>query len=287
MRGSVGLSNMNYSSKNLKSTRAIIKHVLFKAFEYMAFHIHKPRIICVFGLKRSGNHLIINWILSQYEGSSLFYNHCRPDVAPIARDRRELRLKKLWKAPLVVFSYEDRDPLSTLVGPLGQFIEMQRPGLKSVDTCILLRDPKNFFASRFKKWPEEASDIPRRESLVRKYKMYANLFESFDTLTHSDRKIGINYNYFVLSCVYREELAANLNIPNGVKGLDEVPQYGRGSSFDGTDKQGRAREMTVFERWRSFEGDPQFDAVVNNPQIVAIDARLFTARDAHVMAPHA
>ena len=117
--------------------------------------------------------------------------------------------------------------------------------------------------------------------------MYANLFESFDTLTHSDRKIGINYNYFVLSCVYREELAANLNIPNGVKGLDEVPQYGRGSSFDGTDKQGRAREMTVFERWRSFEGDPQFDAVVNNPQIVAIDARLFTARDAHVMAPHA
>ena len=35
-------------------------------------------ILVVFGMRRSGNHLAINWILEQVDGAAVFYNNIKP-----------------------------------------------------------------------------------------------------------------------------------------------------------------------------------------------------------------
>ena len=52
------------------------------------------------------------------------------------------------------------------------------------------------------------------------------------------------------------------------------PPTGGGSSFSGRDRQGRASEMKVLERWRVFENDPRYAAAFDE-ETVDLSRRIF------------
>lgn len=224
---------------------------------------NKPfRVLILVGQKRSGNHVFLNWYMSQHPGTSLLCNNVRPDQNPLDRHRQELRIKPGKVPPVLIFSYEDRRPELVLKSdPLRKFMARHAGQIEDSNLCVILRDPHNLIASRMQKWPEEFDD-PNRLSRIRD----DYLHNSALVLSPPDNLLGLRfvpvlYNALITSPPYRAKLTARLGIPDGVKGLDEVPNYGHGSSFDGQDKSGRAAEMAVFARWHIFADDPRFLAV--------------------------
>ena len=74
---------------------------------------------------------------------------------------------------------------------------------------------------------------------------------------------------------YRTQLSYTLGIKVGDAGLDEVPVYGHGSSFDGTTLTGAGVRDHVFERWRLVEDNPTFQTIIRSSGIQSIGSDLF------------
>ena len=249
----------------------------FKILEASIFRSSRIRLFIIFGMKRSGNHLFINWLLSQYPGPAVFYNHVRPNQIPYRRWKREWRFNNPTRPPAIIFSYEDRDFEEVFQGPLRDFLKEYESRIVDTKICIVMRDPKNFFASRFKKWPEEHNELDRVRHLIAKYCDYALAYQGGGALACFGDATPVSYNDLISSELYRRELAALLDVRDGMRGLDEVPRYGHGSSFDGVALHGRAEEMDVFGRWRGFADDPVFREVMADAEIAKINHALFAA----------
>lgn len=125
-------------------------------------------------------------------------------------------------------------------------------------------------ASRLKKWPHELEDATARQRLLNNLLRNTRLalqppdrFQGYDL-------VPVFYDSFILSPADRQALAGRLGIPPGDAGLDEVPHYGHGSSFDGKELNGSARQMDVLNRWKAFSDDPGFRSFMADPQVSAL-----------------
>lgn len=232
-------------------------------------------ILVVFGMRRSGNHVAINWILEQVDGPAVFYNNINPDKSPFAGVRTEFR-NKSGPSPRLIISYEDVDPDRLLSPPLLSFLEdrVVRDGA-SVRFALILRDPYNLFASRLRKWPERFVNDTKIDMQTRMYQDLASLAAHPKSIWQGAPVVPIFYNDLVSDPAAREKLSARLGIKTGDAGLDDVPVYGHGSSFDGTELSGEAVRNNVFERWRALEKDPVFQKTLNDPELQAIGTALF------------
>lgn len=229
---------------------------------------HRPfRVLIVVGQKRSGNHAFLNWYMSQFPGISLLFNNVSTNQYPLDRHRQELRLKSLRASPVLIFSYEDETPQSVLAGQLRNFLSKHEGQIKDIRLCLVVRDPRNLIASRMKKWPEEFENPDLLSKVREAYLHNADLALSSPPCFDGLPFVPVFYNALISSPAYRSRLAAQLGIPDGVKGLDEVLSYGHGSSFDGQDKDGNAGDMAVFSRWQAFSDDPRFIAVFDTPEM--------------------
>lgn len=160
-----------------------------------------------------------------------------------------------------MFSYEDETPETVLAGRLRDFLSTYGARISDIRLCLMLRDPRNLIASRMKKWPEEFDNPDRLSKVIEGYLHNAQMALSPPPDVDGFPFVPVFYNALISSPTYRSKLAAQLGIPDGIKGLDEVPSYGHGSSFDGQDNDGKAGDMAVFSRWRTFRDDPRFIAV--------------------------
>ena len=233
-------------------------------------------ILVLFGMRRSGNHLAINWILEQVPGSAVFYNNIRKDAYPFDVGMREYRLRSQNKHPKIILSYEDLTPDEIKSGPLRAFLEDRMSRHKArVLTGVILRDPFNLFASRLKKWPdrfETPADIERQTEL---FINHANHALTSEPVFGTKAVVPILYNKLVVDPQYRTQLSAQLGLKDGNAGLDDVPVYGHGSSFDGYKTQGSDVRAGVFDRWKNSQDDPRFRAVVENAQLRQLAQKLF------------
>mgnify|MGYP006283075365 CR=1 FL=1 len=257
-----------------RKAKGFLNSGAFRILEAAAFSSWRARVIVVFGMKRSGNHVFINWLLAQHPGPVVFYNHVHPQEIPYHRWKREWRVNDPLKPPAIIFSYEDRDFDETFAGPLQDFLSAHAGRIAEFRTCVVMRDPRNFFASRFKKWSEEYHDGDRTRRLIDMYKLYARAFEGGGALARHGPVTCVRYNRLITSAEYRRELSAALGIRQGDRGLDEVPHYGHGSSFDGVALRNRAADMDVFGRWRAYAEDPVFRRIMSDPEIAALDRAL-------------
>ena len=89
--------------------------------------------------------------------------------------------------------------------------------------------------------------------------------------------IKINFNEWVQSRTYRDNLVrlVSQGVENPDIGLDEVPEFGKGSSFDGLVYQSRGQEMQVGDRWQAFTGDPEYKALFEDPEIFSLSEQIF------------
>jgi len=241
----------------------------------------------VWGIRRSGNHAIIGWLLNHVGTPFIHFNDIQDPWNPLTpggvrvagvpawqykrgllrkarqffRSRREAtfagsdpsvdyeRLATLSGLACRVFSYEDK-----LVTGSSEALGAAMPG-ETRKSVLLLRDPFNLFASLLKAgyFSRPLDELPG---------IYARHAEAF-LLQHETGIIGVNYNEWFQNADYRVSTAHRLGFDTNGAPYDEVPPNGGGSSFSGRARRGQASKMNVLSRWRHFAEHAQFARLVS------------------------
>lgn len=168
---------------------------------------------------------------------------------------------------------------------------------------LVLRDAFNFFASRLKRL-EKIAGIKDIREIANNWKTLAE-----EAVKRGEKKeagkLFINYNEWFTSKKYREGLSSLLEGEFNDASLDEVTNFGGGSSFDRAAaypkltlkelrrdwvnllkpkrllfyfkrmKSPKGREMKVLDRWKLFRDDQVFKDIFRDKEIVELSNRLF------------
>lgn len=211
----------------------------------------------VHGLKRSGNHGIINWILGQREIP--FFNNVVP-VSPILAGKCALPTPIKFEDWL---KGEEGSVLKRAMIKLGNSVmvsledheldlELFTKGKYNVVNILILRDPRNLFSSRIRKaslvnlpaYPAGAG--PLMERVVNLWVAHAKEFTG-ETSTLKN-KACIYFNEWFANPAYRKEISSRLGLPFSDKGFRKVSSEGGGSSFDQTKFDGDNEKLKVLDR---------------------------------------
>lgn len=201
--------------------------------------------IFVFGIRRSGIHVVSNWISDQFEGTVTANNVNLNAMAqggqipPALQRARTQVLIVEENPPNVIQEVHDLNGMEKWMGEC-----------EDVRYVMLVRDPYNLFASRIRHYDLLSAKkrwIDRRTATFC-WKVYAETF-----LNPPEHLTVVNYNQFVAKKTYRRELAKALGGKFSDKTISKVDVNGLGSSFDGMKFDGNAQEMPVSERWKAFE----------------------------------
>jgi len=240
------------------------------------------------GMRRSGNHPVINWIVSQAAdpAHALFFNDLvegrelsedgrlkdRLATAPLPSIRGRYRLSDEVRRThdLVVCSWEQKLPDAPRL-PANVIAEDHR-------RTLLLRDPFNTLASqaRMGRWPTDAVP-PKLADWVALWKDYAREFIRIRD-AGGQGEVAVSYNRWLTDTGYRDTLATALGLPDRSDvALPQIPAQGGGSSFDG---QAAGPEHVAddrhFKRWEAYKDVPWFkDAFKNDPDLVALSEQIF------------
>lgn len=259
----------------------------YSAFKQNASNQKELRI---FGLRRSGNHAITNWIINQLDGQVLYLNNIPINANPfrIEIDRlhdyhpetlpkyKSTFLKEasgeFSEKDCLICSFEDYS-LSTFSRSLiNRFHDFYVGKSNRIVDVLIIRDPYNLFASRLKSGRYQAKSFKSLPDLWVEYAMeYLGQTKSLQ-----NNRVLINYNYWVSSKAYREKIARNLGLTFTDAGLDEVSSIGGGSSFDRCLYGGKAAQMNVLDRWQAYSSNPLFINLINsNSELHSLSREIF------------
>ena len=243
----------------------------------------------IYALMRSGQHAIINWMYSQINSpvfvansitGNLWHKHADHAIDEFLTNRV---MPNILDACIYSKNIDAAGELSCISNiededfPLLSF----RPdethlrlgiGTSKVKNVMILRDPYNFLASRFKRrFPRMGKDMD-----VKKWKTHAREYSRRTILL--DDPILVNFNRWFSSKDYRKTLTSKLGIPFTDAGLNDVPSYGGGSSFDSRNYDGNAQKMKVLKRYASLMSDNKFLTLINDKELLNLSNELFDMR---------
>jgi len=183
----------------------------------------RARIIPFVGMKRSGNHAIINWSIHNCFESTLYLNSINsstntPDSL-VAYHSEHLIPREMDR---IIITFENK---------LCQ-------DLRDLDCNLIIRDPFNWLAS----WVSHFHFS--KDNIDTDIEMYLKNIK--------DSKEKIFFNEWFSNQSYRDSLAYRLGFSNRDTGIDIVTKHGKGSSFDRKSYDGKAREMKVLDRWKNM-----------------------------------
>ena len=260
----------------LQSAKTRLHRATLHSLEKRVSRAEHYEIFVIFGMRRSGNHVTINWLLNQNPGTVVFYNNIRPENPPYSARMTEYRLRLTDRKPRIVLSYEDVSIAEMQWAHLTDFLtDRQARHGASVRFGVMMRDPYNLFASRLRKWPERFSTPGDRAAQRTLYLEHARLALNPTPIWQDAPVVPLLYNNLISDRAARDNLADQLEISRGTKGLDDIPVYGHGSSFDGTEVSGAVVRDQVFSRWQTLTGNPLFEDMVRHSEIMEIGTRLF------------
>ena len=224
------------------------------------------KIINFFGLKRSGNHCIHEWILKNFKEYNTQYFNC------YETKRHYSTIKETTE--LLLCSFEDKK--------ISSFIDH----LKSNIDIVLLRDVYNWGASFKKMKSKHQMKSKHHMSFV---ELSNKIFSNWENYYHyiynriNDHKtVYILYNNWVTDIKYRQHilqeicLKSQIKVENYIDFIDHVTHYGCGSSFDKRTFDGRASEMKVLKRWEYYKNDENYWKMFS-PWIKHLNAKMFGA----------
>lgn len=226
----------------------------------------------IVGMRRSGNHAIINWLMSQNECFVHFCNDVRTNRHPITALTKETRNKSAFSGSLkkkFIYSFEN-----TRVSAIESYpTELSWEG-NSINkkTIVIIRDPFNLFASMFMRdnWQGELmrSDENYRKEIVSIWK--ENVKTCIDK-KDSEKFLCINYNLWATSKEYRQSLCTFLKIPFNDNGFREKPDYGGGSStLNAVLSKEQTGKTSVLTRWESYMDNTVFRSIFTDPEIIEL-----------------
>ena len=230
-------------------------------------------VLRVFGMRRSGNHAVINWLARNAPGGrSLFFNNCTPGRKPfetyraveidgerVAGDGGDpVKLAaKAGDGAALIFSYEDLMPNERRKRPVSMGVD---EAAISHDV-VICRGFLNWAASLLKKVQgNDAYTAHQRVAIVLKaLNGYSRMLE----LAITEAELGlvvIRYEGWMSDTGYRAGLLERLGFEARDNGLGEVQRYGNGSSFQ--TEAGAAEELNTLERWKEMRDDPEYRIVM-------------------------
>lgn len=241
--------------------------------------VNKQEFI-IFGLRRGGQHAVINWLAAHFPDKVHFANNLWDFSKPeIYEDREGMYDQRLfhdpskipgfWRVPKDVLfqSYEDID-LDRLDFAANESVV----GKSGKRTCILvIRDPYNLVASRRKIVATGRGDRNVfHDDILWLWKQHAR--EALGECTIPGRVV-ISFNHWFKSERYRRRIESTLGLRASDRCINDV--CGLGSSFDGKTKHGKASEMDVLNRWKSLMGDEEVCLQLRDGEIQALAVALF------------
>lgn len=220
------------------------------------------RTLRVFGMRRSGNHAILDAFLRNAPGGNVaFFNNCKRAQDPLGTYRSlELRcdgtelkvsdtlavsLEQLGQAPLAIVSVEDAMPRR----PMRQLWDAEE------QIVVIYRSFLNWAASLLKKLQGNAAygALERARIMTNACRTYAKALEIADA--PSDVQLVL-YDRWTGSEAYRAEVLSNLHLSQSDLSLGDVQRYGGGSSFQKGAQT--AAELGVDRRADQMADDPEF-----------------------------
>ncbi|MGB5135035.1 MAG: hypothetical protein WBN89_07665 [Prochlorococcaceae cyanobacterium] len=185
------------------------------------------------GLKRSGNHVVLNWIKSG--GEFRFFNN----VLPLGRLVRSGRIDAVKPRYLPLYFGLKTMLISIEDMPIDKTLFRNTPAESR--HVVLVRDPRNLFASRIRKgfrishaaYPREMNEVMLRA--IKLWKEHARLclanLKPPDNHETAGNTVGIFFDQWLLDSGYRSAIAAWLRIKPSEEALQQAAHEGGGSSF--------------------------------------------------------
>ena len=268
-------------------------------YEDLTNEAYHHAVVCVLGMKRSGNHAVTSWLLENCRRPSLFLNNVRTDLHPnpyLSVERAVYEDETGWTttvtekdraAPEVVRQLVTRENgLGTLVHSHedprldhGSVLRLEEAGrLLGIpgrsDYLLVMRDFYNLAASRLEH-PWIRVGTRERET----WKTHA------EEALGETRRLGrgavvASYNRWCRDTGHREGLSRLLGLPTHDREPGEVGDYGGGSSFDGTGRSGDELAGRSGERWRGYRRDPEWRRLCGDPRTQRLCRRLFGLSEA-------
>jgi len=240
-----------------------------------------------FAPMRSGQHAVINWLLSQL-GPALHLNHCflrrrlssyyvEPvDYVTCNEDGAQVVHRHCFDPQAVGraiahdfsnlwISFEDQAPIDSVMLRLVK----ELPAMP----VVILRDPLNCLASSVAIYRKGNSGGAER-LFHRREILKALLRIALEPETNGSPTI-ISYNRFVESEEYRAYTAGLFGV-RCIKdlSLEHVPDFAGGSSFQGLAKGSELRGK-VTTRYRTMESDPLFRELVADSELIELGKSFF------------
>jgi hypothetical protein len=231
----------------------------------------------VFGMRRSGNHAIIDWLMRnapQAASGAVFYNNCKMGKNPLVAhgslevygadrtvvDHRnikdETRIEQAGETPMVIVSYEDRMPQ-----PADQ-PQKASHGMRDGDftaQILIYRSFLNWSASLLAKIKKNdgfgATD--RMRIMMLAFTTYA---QGLDRIRDAKGIIAICYDDWMTSESYRVRILRALNLPERDLDRGKVQHYGGGSSFQ--KKSTSVAELQSVSRDAVMADDPEYQVLM-------------------------
>lgn len=164
-----------------------------------------------------------------------------------------------------LFNLEDFDLCHMTHVP---FDRMTRGLSKTNHELIVLRDPYNWLASRYK------GNFPINQEIIDAWKSHCR--ETLQTTRFLDHPVTVNYDRWFVDGTYRQQLSNELGLSGPEPGIGEMTNFGGGSSFSGMEFRSAAEQMDVLNRWRVFEDDPDFQRIfVGQEELIELANQLF------------
>lgn len=251
------------------------------------------RTLRAFGMRRSGNHAIIDWLQRNApDGKSVFLNNCRAGRTPLGnfsgievnggfvQQRKAMRsmpasTSEAGDGALFLFSYEDVSP--------ADFKEPRRVSgefdTALIDSEVLIyRGFLNWAASLLKKLQGNPGySLSRRCSIVlQTIERYVRLLSLVDAPVKGKPAVGICYDRWFSDAEYRSSLLSQLGLSERDNTVGTVQRYGGGSSFqkDAAD----ASELETSGRWLQMADDEEFQSIL---LLASRDVRLMQQLERH------
>ena len=238
-----------WKSKPYKIYLNIYEKLVF----YIINRIENKKILFINGMRRSGNHYLMNTIMNSTNHTVFFFNNQQFCEDLSLFWGFQLKIKSVKKL-LIIIGYEDllvKDYISS-----SKYILSKMPNCYKSTKLLIKRDIKNLMASRLKH-PHMAPKLYESSQERTKTK---NLWLDHHNL-NKNSGIDVNVRF---KHIYRD--LEQIDLSNyGIKELKEnkkiMNRYGGGSSFDDSNFQ---------QRYKKFKNEEFFEFLIKDLQEVSL-----------------
>lgn len=265
-------------------SKPIIKSLLPVRYSEPFDENYNQNILRTFGLQRSGQHLVIEWI-SRGLINAIHLNHCRfyPSGFSLVLTPITGRRVIYSKDAVNDSGIQGRENFQSSLPPASYYnllysledVSLRDEMIQKLDrsfrskTVLILRDPANWLASSIQHNRSSKENLLSKRNILIEYLEQATLVKNHVRSNF----VAINYNKFTIDHKYRKHIAERLNIvsfENAEKALNHIPNFGKGSSFSTSHNINN-----TLERWKLFQNDPFFRYVLQDQYLVDLSTKFF------------